>query len=134
MSESKKIDSIIQGMRRIAVVGLSSNPDKPSYEVAEWLQHAGYEIIPVNPEGETILGQKVYRDLASIPGDLDVVDVFRRPDAVLPIAEQVAQRGGVKAFWMQLGVRNDAAARLLEEHGVTVVQDHCLKVETGRRR
>jgi predicted CoA-binding protein len=120
-------------MKRIAVVGLSSNPERPSYDVAAYLQRQGYEIVPVNPEGGTILGQRAYPDLASVPGDLDVVDVFRRPDAILPIAEQVVQRGGVKAFWMQLGIASDEAARLLEQHGITVVQNRCLKVEHRHR-
>jgi hypothetical protein len=134
MNEGKKIDSIIGSMKRIAVVGLSSKPDRPSYDVAAYLQRAGFEIVPVNPaESGEILGQKVYPDLASVPGDLDVVDVFRRADSVLPVAREVVERGGVSVFWMQLGISNPDARDLLERHGITVVEDHCLKVEHRSR-
>ena len=129
MSENEKITNILSSARRIAVVGLSSNPQRPSHEVAAYLQKQGFQIIPVNPEGGTILGEKVYPDLVSIPGDIDVVDVFRRPDAVMPVAQEAARRGRIKAFWMQLGIGNTDAARMLEQHGITVVQDRCLKVE-----
>ena len=133
MSKDKDIDSILGSMKRIAVVGLSSRPDRPSYDVAAYLQRAGFEIVPVNPaESGEILGQRVYRDLASVPGDIDVVDVFRRPDAVLPIAEEAVKRRGIKTFWMQLGISNPEARALLERHGITVVEDHCLKVEHRR--
>jgi uncharacterized protein len=120
-------------MKRIAVVGLSSKPDRPSYDVAAYLQRAGFEIVPVNPaESGEILGQKVYSDLASVPGDIDVVDVFRRSDAILPIAEEAVRRGGIKTFWMQLGIGNPEARALLERNGIGVVEDHCLKVEHRR--
>jgi predicted CoA-binding protein len=133
MSEDDEIESILRSMKRIAVVGLSSKPERPSYGVAEYLQHAGFEIVPVNPaESGEILGQKVYRDLASVPGDIDVVDVFRRSDAVLPIAEEAVRRGRIKAFWMQLGISSPAARALLERHGISVVEDRCLKVEHRR--
>ncbi|MBI5480117.1 MAG: CoA-binding protein [Deltaproteobacteria bacterium] len=135
MSDDEKISAILRSMKRIAVVGLSRNPDRPSHDVARYLQHAGFEIVPVNPaESGEILGQAVYRDLASVPGDIDVVDVFRRPDAVLPIAEDVVRRGGVRAFWMQLGISSPPARALLERHGISVVEDRCLKVEHQRSR
>jgi uncharacterized protein len=130
MSNDKRIYSILKSMKRIAVVGLSSNPDRPSHDVAQYLVAAGFEIIPVNPaESGEILGRKVYPDLTSVPGDIDVVDVFRRPDAVLPIAEEVVKRGGVKAFWMQLGISSPPARDLLERHGIAVIEDRCLKIE-----
>ncbi len=133
MSKDKDIPSILDSMKRIAVVGLSGKPDRPSYEVANYLQRAGFEILPVNPaESGEILGQVVCRDLASVPGDIDVVDVFRRSDAVLPIAEEAVKRGRIKTFWMQLGISNAEARALLERHGITVVEDHCLKVEHQR--
>jgi len=134
MNDNKMIDGLVAAMRRVAVVGLSRRPERPSYGVAAYLQHAGLEIIPVNPaESGEILGQPVHRDLASVPGDLDVVDVFRRSEAVLEVAEAVVRRGGVKAFWMQSGIRNAEARALLERHGVAVVEDLCLKVEHARR-
>jgi len=134
MSASEEIGSILASMRRIAVVGLSPSPDRPSHEVASYLKRQGYTIVPVNPGEEAILGEKAYPDLRSIPGDLDVVDVFRRAEAVMPIAEEAVRRGGIKVFWMQLGVRNEEAARLLQQHGIAVIQDRCLKIEHESRR
>jgi uncharacterized protein len=135
MSNDSKMDAILKSMKRIAVVGLSSRPDRPSHDVAAYLQEVGLEIVPVNPaESGEILGQPVYRDLASVPGDIDVVDVFRRPDAVLPIAEEAVKRGRIKVFWMQLGISSGAARALLERHGINVVEDHCLKIEHRRTR
>ncbi|HEY3357162.1 MAG TPA: CoA-binding protein [Polyangia bacterium] len=134
MSEIKLIDDIVASSRRIAVVGLSANPARASHAVAAYLQRQGYEIVPVNPEGGTILGQQVYPDLSAVPGDIDIVDVFRRPEAVPAIAEEAVRRGGIKVFWMQLGIQHEEAARLLREHGITVVQDHCLKVEHQSRK
>ena len=133
MGKDNDIRAIVRSMKRIAVVGLSSKPDRPSHDVAAYLQRAGFEIVPVNPaEPGEILGQKVYSDLTSVPGDLDVVDVFRRADAVLPIAEEAVRRGGIKIFWMQLGISNPEARALLERHGIAVVEDRCLKVEHRR--
>jgi predicted CoA-binding protein len=130
MSKNANIPSILKSMRRIVVVGLSSRPDRPSHDVAAYLQRAGFEVVPVNPaESGEILGQKVYPDLASVPGDIDVVDVFRRSDAVLPVAEEAVKRGGIRSFWMQLGISSAEARELLERHDITVVEDHCLKVE-----
>jgi uncharacterized protein len=121
-------------MKRIAIVGLSSKVDRPSYGVAEYLQRAGFEIVPVNPaESGEILGQPVYRDLSSVPGDIDVVDVFRRSDQVLPVAEEAVKRGGITTFWMQLGISSPEARALLERNGITVVEDHCLEVEHRSR-
>ena len=133
MNDTAAVDEIFGSSRRIAVVGLSADPARPSHEVAAYLQQQGYEIVPVNPAGGTILGAKVYPDLTAVPGDLDVVDVFRRSEAVLPIAEEAVRRGRIKAFWMQLGIRNEQAAQLLREHGIAVVQDRCMKVEHQRR-
>lgn len=133
MNKDRNIPSILSSMKRIAIVGLSSKSDRPSYGVAAYLQRAGFEIVPVNPvETGEILGQPVYRDLASVPGDIDVVDVFRRSDAVLPLAEEAARRGGIGAFWMQEGISSAEARTLLERHGIAVVEDHCLKKEHQR--
>jgi hypothetical protein len=133
MNDDSVIDAILKSMKRIAVVGLSSNPARPSHDVAAYLQRAGFEVIPVNPaESGEILGQKVYADLASVPGDIDVVDVFRRSEAVPEIAEEAVRRGKIKAFWMQQGIRSAAARELLVRHGISVVEDRCLKVEHRR--
>jgi len=135
MRDDDEMASILKSMKRIAVVGLSGRPDRPSHEVAAYLQQAGLEIIPVNPaESGQILGQPVYRDLASVPGDLDVVDVFRRSDAVLALAKEAARRGRIRAFWMQPGISSAPARALLERQGIAVVEDRCLKVEHSLRR
>ena len=130
MSNDEQMRAILKSMRRIAVVGLSSKSDRPSHDVARYLLQAGFEIIPVNPaESGEILGQVVYPDLVSVPGDIHVVDVFRRSDKVLPIAEEAARRGRIKTFWMQLGISSPAARALLERHCIEVVENRCLKVE-----
>ena len=113
---------------RIAVVGLSSNPARPSFGVAEYLLHAGYQVVPVNPKEDEILGQTCYPDLESIPGNIDLVDVFRQSDAVLPIAES-AVAVGAKGLWLQLGVYHPQALILAQRAGLACVADKCTKVE-----
>lgn len=119
---------IINSCRVIAVVGLSSSPDRPSYHVASSLKEEGYKIIPVNPTTKKILGQVCYPDLSSIREPVDVVDIFRRSEDVMPIIEE-AIRIGAKAVWMQEGVINEAAARKAKEAGLLVVMDKCLLKE-----
>jgi predicted CoA-binding protein len=125
--------SILETSRVIAVVGLSANVWKPSYGVAEYLQDAGYEIIPVNPNrvGEQILGEPVYATLADVPKPVDIVNVFRPAQFTRPIAEQ-AVAIGAKVLWLQLGITNDEAARIARDGGLTVVMDRCLATEHGR--
>lgn len=113
---------------RIAVVGLSSNPARPSFGVAEYLLHAGYEVVPVNPNEDEILGRACYADLESIPGGIDLVDVFRQSDAVLPIAES-AIAIGAKGLWLQLGVYHPQALALAQNAGLACVADKCTKIE-----
>ncbi|MBC9786201.1 thioredoxin-disulfide reductase [Heliobacterium chlorum] len=114
----------------IAVVGLSDKPQRASYHVAEYLKEQGYRIIPVNPAVSEVLGEKSYPDLASIPADIeiDVVDVFRRSEDVLPIAQQAIARGA-EVLWLQESVVNEEAARLAESAGLTVVMDRCMLKE-----
>jgi predicted CoA-binding protein len=122
---------ILQTTRTIAVVGLSADPEKPSHEVAAYLQAQGYRIVPVNPRGGTILGETVYPDLATVPGPVDLVDVFRPAEACADVARQaVAVRA--KALWLQLGIVNDEAARLAREAGLAVVMDRCTLREHQR--
>ena len=102
-------EEILNSGRTIAVVGLSSKPDRPSYKVASYLKEQGYRIIPVNPTEKEILGELCYPDLASIPESVDVVDIFRRSEEVLPTVEE-AIKIGAKAVWMQEGVMNEEAA------------------------
>jgi len=121
----KQISEILHSCRVIAVVGLSAKRFRPSYGVAEYLQRAGYKIIPVNPMESEVLGEKAYPDLDSIPGPVDMVDIFRRSEFVPEIVE-AAIRKGAKAIWMQEGVVHEAAAERAEEAGLSVVMDRCI--------
>ena len=112
--------------KTIAVVGLSPKPNRPSNQVALYLQQAGYSIIPVNPGQDTILGQTCYPSLSAVPARVDMVDIFRRSDEVPPVvAEAVAI--GAKVVWMQDGIVNEAAAAVARKSGLIVVMDRCLK-------
>ena len=124
------IDAILN-MRRIAVVGLSSDQWRPSHGVAQYLQRAGYEIIPVNPNEVEVLGQKAYASLLDLPEPPEVVDIFRRPEYVEDIVEQAIQVGA-KGIWIQSGIINHAAARRASEAGLHVVMDRCMMVEHRR--
>lgn len=130
MNDSDSIRSLLTSSRTIAVVGCSARPERDSHRVAAYLQQAGFRVIPINPGQDEILGERCYPDLSSIPNEqaIDIVDVFRRPEHVRPIAEQAIARG-VRALWLQLGVRNPVAERRAAEAGLHVVADRCLKVE-----
>lgn len=121
-------EEILNSSRVVAVVGLSAKPDRPSYKVASYLKEQGYKIIPVNPTEKEILGEPCCPDLASIPESVDVVDIFRRPDEVLPIVEE-AIRIGAKVVWMQEGVVNEEAAARARKAGLMVVMDKCMRKE-----
>jgi predicted CoA-binding protein len=125
------VRDIIQSSKVIAVVGLSDKPDRPSYGVAAYLQNQGYKIIPVNPTKDEILGEKSYPDLKSIPGDVDVVDVFRKSEAVGPIVDE-AIAIKAKTVWLQEGVINEAAASKAAAAGLQVVMDRCMLKEHHR--
>ena len=120
-------------MQTIAVVGLSPRAERPSYGVARYLLAQGYRIIPVNPAHEEILGLKCYPSLKAIPEPVEVVDVFRRAEHALPVAEE-AVAIGARALWLQLGIMNDEAVRLAEEAGLLAVQNRCIKIEHERRQ
>ena len=122
------VDRILDGAKTVAVVGLSDNPDRPSHYVALYLQERGYRIIPVNPMLREVLGEKSYGSLTEIPGGADLVDVFRKSEAVPGIAEE-AIRIGAKFFWMQEGVVNEQARANLAAAGIPVVMDRCMKKE-----
>ena len=128
-----KLRAILQRVRVIAMVGASAHWNRPSYFVMKYLQGKGYRVIPVNPgiAGQTLLGEKVYASLTEIPEPVDMVDVFRAPDQVPPVVED-AIAIGAKVVWMQLGVRNDAAAARAEAAGIEVVMNRCPKIEFGR--
>ena len=115
-----------------AIVGLSSKPESPSYEVGEYLQRHGYRIIPVNPKEQEVFGERAYPSLRDVPVPVDVVDVFRRAEAVPGIVED-AKAIGAPFLWLQLGIVNEDAAREAEAAGMTVVMDHCMHIEHLRR-
>jgi len=124
---------ILQEAKTIAVVGLSSNPRRPSYEVAAYLQRVGYRIIPVNPNETEVLGEKAYARLEDVPEAIDIVDVFRRAEEVRAVAESaIAVRA--KVLWMQLGIANAEAAEKARAAGLIVIEDACLLVEHKRRK
>ena len=125
------IDAILR-MKRIAVVGLSSDPSRASHDVARYMQRQGYEIIPVNPTESEILGEQVYASLSEIPEPPEVVDVFRRSEFVGAVVDEAIEVGA-KAVWLQLGVIDEIAARKAREAGLLVVMDRCLKVEHAMR-
>jgi predicted CoA-binding protein len=124
---------ILDRVHTIAMVGASPDWNRPSYFVMKYLQDKGYRIIPVNPQavGREILGEKVYADLAAIPEKIDMVDIFRRADAVPAIVDAAIARGAT-VVWMQLGVRNAAAAAKAEAAGLAVVMNRCPKIEYSR--
>jgi len=126
-----QLKRILESTRTIASVGLSSNPDKPSYGVVAYLQSQGYRIIPVNPAVTEILGEKAYPDLRSIPDAIDVVQLFRRAEDVPPFVEQAIQIGA-KVVWMQEGIVNEAAAQQARQAGLQVVMDHCMRAQHRR--
>jgi predicted CoA-binding protein len=131
------IANILGSVRTFAFVGASANVSRPSYFAMKYLLGKGYTIIPVNPghAGEQILGQTVYATLADVPGPVDVVDIFRNPEAALEIVREAVKlkdRLGIKVVWMQLGVRNDQAAAEAEAAGFKVVMNRCPKIEYGR--
>jgi hypothetical protein len=129
--ERATLGAILRAARTIAVVGLSPKPSRASHFVAEYLQRAGYRIVPVRPGAESILGERAYPDLiaaARAAGPLDVVDIFRRSETIPELAEDlVALRP--RLVWMQVGVRHDATAARLQEAGIPVVMDRCLMVD-----
>ncbi|MDD2789279.1 MAG: CoA-binding protein [Sulfurimonas sp.] len=128
-SNKQEIKEIFESIKTIAVLGLSPDETKDSHRVAKHLQDAGYKIIPVYPKEETILGEKVYKSLADIPFAVDMVNIFRKPDALDPIADACIARGDVKVFWSQKGIVNNAAAQKAKEAGMKVVQNMCSMVE-----
>jgi predicted CoA-binding protein len=128
----------IAGLRRIllqshtiAVVGLSSSWYRPSFFAAKYMQDHGYRIIPVNPNYPEVLGEKCYPTLRAIADRIDIVDCFRKADEIEPIAQDAVDIGA-KVLWMQLGIRNDKAAKIALDAGLDVVMDHCVKIEHAR--
>lgn len=124
----EQIKDILVNSTTVAVVGLSDNPERVSFMVTEAMQAKGYTIIPVNPNADTILGQKSYASLQDIPVPVDIVNVFRRSEHTPPVAEE-AVAIGAKTLWLQLGIVNEEAADIAARGGLEVIMDRCIKVE-----
>jgi predicted CoA-binding protein len=124
-------EEILRDYRVIAVVGLSSEPERPSNRVASYLKGNGYKIIPVNPNEKIVLEETCYPDLASVPVRVEVVDIFRKPEEVLPVVQE-AVRIGAKAVWMQEKVINEQAADYARKAGLKVVMNKCMRKELYR--
>lgn len=133
MNDPKAIQTILNECRTIAVVGLSSNPMRPSYDVARYMQRQGYRIIPVNPNEVEVLGERAYPSLEKVPEKFDLVDIFRRSEEAGEHVDE-AIRLGAKAVWMQDGVIDSEAADRALKAGLLVVMDNCILREHARRR
>ena len=131
MNSDEMMKDILLSTKTIASVGLSSNQEKESYWIASYLKVQGYQIIPVNPTADEILGEKAYPNLESIPDKIDVVQVFRKPEDVPPVVDD-AIKVGAKVVWMQEGIVNEEAAQRAREAGLQVVMDACMRA-THRR-
>jgi predicted CoA-binding protein len=131
--KDKDLKEILTGCKTVAVVGISPKEDRPSYIVASYLKSKGYRIIPVRPDGDSILGEKVYHNLMEIPKEIevDVVDVFRRSEDVPPIVDEAIQRGA-RVIWMQEGVIHQEAGAKARKAGLKVVMDRCMKRDHQR--
>jgi predicted CoA-binding protein len=128
-SNKEEIKEIFKSTKTIAVIGLSPDETKDSHRVAKYLQSVGYKIVPVYPKEESILGEQVYRSLAEIPCEIDLVNVFRKPEFVSIVVDEALQRGDVKIVWTQKGIVNNQAAKKAKDNGLKVVQNHCTMVE-----
>ena len=123
--------TILNNYRTIAMVGLSPDPNRPSHRVAKYLINHGYKVIPVNPDTQEILGTRSYSDMSSIPEPIEIVDIFRRSEEVMPIVDE-AIKIGAKVVWMQEGVINEEAALKAQDAGLLVVMDRCMLKEHKR--
>jgi predicted CoA-binding protein len=128
-SNKEEIIGYFKDVKTIAVIGASPRPQKDSHKVAKYLRDVGYKMIPIYPKEDTILGEKVYRSLKEIEERVDMVVVFRKPEALNAIADEVIARGDIKVYWTQIGLVNNEAADRVKEAGIAVVQNHCAMVE-----
>ena len=128
-SKNEEIIEIFKNTKTIAIAGLSPDASKASNMVAAYLQNVGFKIVPIYPKEDTILGEKVYRTISEVPFKIDMVDIFRKPDAIAAIVDEVIARGDVDTVWTQLGLVNNEAASKAKEAGLKVVQNKCTKIE-----
>lgn len=127
-ASSEEIKEILKTSKTIAVVGISTDEDRDSFRVAQYLQSHGYKIIPVNPKYSEVLGEKCFPDLKSIPENVDIVDIFRKHDAIPAIVDDAIEIGA-KTVWMQLGLCSNSAAEKARKAGLNVVMNKCTKIE-----
>lgn len=136
MQQDEQLRQIFDTYRTIAVVGMSRNPDKPAHYVPVYLEEQGYTIYPVNPTVDEIGGRKSYASLRDVPGEIDIVDVFRRSEDALAVVEEAIQRhrerGDVRVIWLQLGIVNEQARALAEAEGITFIQNRCMYADHAR--
>ncbi|MDF1884539.1 CoA-binding protein [Sulfurimonas sp. SAG-AH-194-C21] len=128
-SNKQEIKEIFESVKTIAIFGLSPDETKASHRVAKYLQEVGFKIVPIYPKEDEILGEKVYRSLVEIPFNVDMVDIFRKPKALIAVAQGCIARGDVKVFWAQKDIVNNEAADMATKAGMKVVQNHCSMVE-----
>jgi predicted CoA-binding protein len=128
-SNTQEMKEYFKNTKTIAVIGCSPNPTKDSHRVAKYLQDVGYDMIPIYPKEDIILGQKVYRSLADIEKSVDMVVVFRKPEVVNAVADACIARGDVKVLWTQIGIINNEASQKAKDAGISVVQNYCAMVE-----
>lgn len=128
-SNKQEIKEIFESIKTIAIFGLSPDESKASHRVAKYLQEVGYKIVPIYPKEDEILGEKVYRSLEEIPFNVDMVNIFRKPKALVAVAKESIIRGDIKVFWAQKDIVNNEAADMALQAGMKVVQNHCSMVE-----
>jgi len=133
-TRDEDIKMVLKNSQHIAVIGLSPKQYRPSFGVANFLQNVGYEITPVNPNADEVLGEQSYPDISSIPGDIDMVDVFRKSKYVADIVDDVIEDGRAKYLWLQEGVIDEKSASRARENGLIVVMDRCILKEYQRVR
>ena len=129
--DTSVVERVLSYARRVAVVGASPEPWRPSHSIARFLLQVGFEVIPVNPTVDEVFGLQTYPTVQAIPGAVDVVDVFRRPEFLEDVARDAAA-AGAKALWLQSGLRSEAARMIADAAGMDYVEDHCMKVEILR--
>ena len=128
-SNNEEILEIFKNTKTIAIAGLSPDESKASNMVAQYLQNAGFKIVPIYPKEDIILGEKVYRSVSEIPFKIDMINIFRKPNAIAAIVDEVIARGDIDCVWTQLGLVNNEAAKKAEDAGMKVVQNKCTKIE-----
>ena len=131
VTDDDELRSILE-YDRVAVVGCSSTPGKDAHDIPSYLDRQGYDIVPVNPYADEILGKEVYDSLEDVPGEIDIVDVFRPSEEVGGIVDSALDREDVEVIWLQLGIHDDEAVERAEQAGKRVVQDRCMKPEHQR--